>query len=419
MTATTDTQAIMAGDASLTAGDTTGGSSTSVDFSISLSQLFVRLVKNKLFGFLTFGIYRFWGKTHVRRIMWHGTSIGGDRLEYMGTAKELFIGFLIAMVILMPIMLIAGLIVDFMTAAGAESLAIGQVLNLVFLYTFWQFARYRLWRYRLSRTSWRGIRFFLAGSAFKYAINVLLWTIVSLITLGWGYPLLQAYKLNYRLNNTCFGDGEFRYHGTVKGLYRIYWPAILIAQIIIGGTVAFLYGNDALDVSMESGVAIDQGQLQFDEQSMILFGIGGLIIFMTMSILSFAVKVWEFRYLAEQTTFLNASFSSILSVRSVLMIFILLIVLGLIGYVGFGALIILVLKYQTEAAIFVFVLAFFISYLAFDILKMLFLIVPLVRAVCHSLTIYNFEVFEHTAANAENSPKYGEGFADAMDVGAF
>ncbi len=419
MTVTTDTQAMTAGGHSLAARDTTGGSSMPVDFSISLSQLFVRLVKNKLFGILTFGIYRFWAKTHVRRIMWHGTSIGGDRLEYMGTAKELFIGFLIAMVILLPIMLIAGLVADFMAVAGAETAAIGQLLNLVFLYTFWQFARYRLWRYRLSRTSWRGIRFFLTGSAFKYALNVLLWTFVSLFTLGWGYPLLQAYKLKYRLNNTCFGDGEFRYHGTVKGLYRIYWPAILIAQIIIGGTVALLYGYDALDVSLETGVAVDDGNLPVEGSSLVLFGIGGLIIFMTLSILSFAVKVWEFRYLAEQTTFLSAGFSSILSVRSVLMIFVLLIVLGLIGYVGFGALIILVLKYQSEAAIFIFILAFFLSYLAFDILKMLFLVVPLVRAVCHSLTIYNFEVFEHTAANAENSPKYGEGFADAMDVGAF
>lgn len=409
----------MAGGRSTALGNTTDGSSEVVDFSISRSQLFVRLVKNKLFGFLTFGIYRFWAKTHVRRIMWHGTRIGGDRLEYMGTAKELFIGFLIAMVILMPIMLIAGLIVDFMTAAGAESLAAGQILNLLFLYTFWQFARYRLWRYRLSRTSWRGIRFFLTGSAFKYAMNVLLWTVVSLLTLGWGYPLLQAYKLKYRLNNTCFGDGEFRYHGTVRGLYRIYWPAILISQIIIGGTVAFLWGYDAFSLSEETGVAVNGDNLPVEGPALVMLGIGGLIVFLTLSILSFAVKVWEFRYLADQTTFLGASFSSILSVRSVLMIFVLLIVLGLIGYVGFGALIIVILKYQSDAAIVVFILAFFLSYLAFDILKMLFLVVPLVGAVCHSLTIYNFDVFEHTAANAENSPKYGEGFADAMDVGAF
>ena len=65
------------------------------------------------------------------------------------------------------------------------------------------------------------------------------------------------------------------------------------------------------------------------------------------------------------------------------------------------------------------VLAFFIAWIGLDILKTLFLLVPLLRAVCHSLSIHNIDVFEETAASSEKSPKYGEGFADAMDVGAF
>lgn len=104
--------------------------------------------------------------------------------------------------------------------AGPDPLVIGQIMNFVFLYFFWQFARYRLWRYRLSRTSWRGIRFFLTGSGFKYALHVLLWTVATIVSLGWAYPWLQAFRLNYQLNNTQFGDTWFTYQGTAKGLFR-------------------------------------------------------------------------------------------------------------------------------------------------------------------------------------------------------
>lgn len=386
-------------------------------FSVSRSQLLVRLIKNKLFGILTLGIYRFWAKTHVRRILWNGANIEGDRLEYMGTAKELFLGFLIAMVILLPLMLIAGLFVELMALTGESIGIFGQIANFAVLYMFWQFARYRLWRYRLSRTSWRGIRFFLTGSAIKYALNVLLWTAVAIVTLGWAYPVLRAYILKYRLNNTCFGDGEFAYHGTVGGLYRIYWPFILIAQLIVGISGVYLFNHEILSVSGETGLTLKPEN--FNLGHTVLFFGGALVIFVTLSILSFAVKVGEFRYIAEETTFGPAGFTSDLTIRSVLYIFALLVVFGVFGYVGFGLLIILIAKYASTLFVVAIIPAFLGGLIVFEILKVLFLLVPLIKTVCHSLTIHNFEVFEHAAANAEKSPKYGEGFADAMDVGAF
>ena len=37
---------------------------------------------------VTLGIYRFWFATDVRRYLWSGTEIGGETLEYSGTATE-------------------------------------------------------------------------------------------------------------------------------------------------------------------------------------------------------------------------------------------------------------------------------------------------------------------------------------------
>jgi uncharacterized membrane protein YjgN (DUF898 family) len=52
---------------------------------------------------ITAGFYRFWLSTDIRRSLWANTSIDGDTLEYTGTAKELLLGFLFALAILVPV----------------------------------------------------------------------------------------------------------------------------------------------------------------------------------------------------------------------------------------------------------------------------------------------------------------------------
>ena len=61
---------------------------------------------------VTVGFYRFWLATDIRRHLWSNTVIDGDAAEYTGRARELLIGFLIAMAIIVPVYLayfIAGL----------------------------------------------------------------------------------------------------------------------------------------------------------------------------------------------------------------------------------------------------------------------------------------------------------------------
>jgi uncharacterized membrane protein YjgN (DUF898 family) len=61
------------------------------------------LIKGSLFQIPTFGFYRFWLITKLRRHLWANTQVAGETFEYTGTAKELLIGFFIALAILTPI----------------------------------------------------------------------------------------------------------------------------------------------------------------------------------------------------------------------------------------------------------------------------------------------------------------------------
>src|SRR6185503_13310080 len=92
---------------------------------------------------ITVGFYRFWLATDMRRHLWSHTSVEGDAPEYIGTAKELLVGFLFALAILVPLYL-----VYFLLGVEAERLqAFAGVPLGLFYYLFLQFAIYRARRY--------------------------------------------------------------------------------------------------------------------------------------------------------------------------------------------------------------------------------------------------------------------------------
>jgi uncharacterized membrane protein YjgN (DUF898 family) len=101
---------------------------------------FFRLVRRgALLELVTAGFYRFWLSTDIRRSLWANTSIAGDTLEYTGTAKELLLGFLFALAILVPIYLIY-----FLIGIEAErAKAFASIPLILFFYAFGQFAIFR------------------------------------------------------------------------------------------------------------------------------------------------------------------------------------------------------------------------------------------------------------------------------------
>src|SRR3954468_8983392 len=90
------------------------------------------VVRGAWLEFVTVGFYRFWLATDMRRHLWSHTEVDGDGAEYTGRGKELLIGFLIAMAILVPVYL-----AYFIVGLAAEQIQSFASLPLVaFLYVF-------------------------------------------------------------------------------------------------------------------------------------------------------------------------------------------------------------------------------------------------------------------------------------------
>jgi uncharacterized membrane protein YjgN (DUF898 family) len=183
---------------------------------------------------VTFGFYRFWLATDMRRHLWSHTSVEGDAPEYTGTPKELLIGFLFALAILMPLYLGYFLL-------GIEAERLQNFLSTplaAFYYLFVQFAVYRARRYRLTRTVWRGVRFSMGGSGLSYAWRVGLWTMLAFISLGFALPWRQAALERFKMRHTAYGNLQGSFVGTggelVRrgwGLWALPWGVVIVAGV--------------------------------------------------------------------------------------------------------------------------------------------------------------------------------------------
>ena len=191
-------------------------------------------LQNALLSLVTLGIYRFWAKTRLRRYFWGNTVFRGERLEYTGRGLELFLGFLVAIVILFALVFISEFAVDRVGGAlspGAAAIQVVQSLIIVFLIFV---AIFRARRYRLSRSQWRGIRGGQSGSAVTFALTALGWALVSALSLGLAYPVFRTRLMSYQMENTWFGSERFGFTGKAGELFGAWFVAWLLLVPSLG-----------------------------------------------------------------------------------------------------------------------------------------------------------------------------------------
>src|SRR6516162_2174942 len=198
----------------------------------------------------TFGIYRFWLTTDVRRYLWSNTELAGESFEYAGTAYELLLGFLIALAILVP----------FYAAFFLLTLAPGNfwsLLGLLLLVFLGQYAVYRARRYRLTRTIYRGVRFHQTGSALLYSVYAVLWWALIILSAGLAYPFAQSQLEHFKMRHTFFGNLPGRFEGSgwyllVRGLPL--WAFTVVPFTI--GAVATIHAIDWNALNTASGADV-------------------------------------------------------------------------------------------------------------------------------------------------------------------
>ena len=328
---------------------------------------------NSIATLATLGFYRFWGKTRVRRYLWSRVGCRGDQGEYSGTGMELLRGFLVVLPVL-ALLFGSNIWVQMMSSADDPVYLFLEVVSVLIFFFLIYVAAYLARRYRLSRTEWRGIRFAQDGSSIRYALLVLGWSIVVVLSLGTAYAVYRTRLQHYRTTHTSFGNRRFRFEARAAALLKPW----LLAWLFLLPSLGLTY---------------------------------------------WWYRVKEFRYFAQTTHCGAFSFESELRARSVILI---LIVGWLSISIAMACLALGVFKLAANAplddpgpvVVLGYVVAFAIAMPVIAALRMLFLVHPLMRAIVGTTSIIGEEDYAAIAQSRQPSPRRGEGLADALDVGA-
>jgi uncharacterized membrane protein YjgN (DUF898 family) len=199
-------------------------------------SLFGLTFVNALLTLITLGIYSAWARNRVRVFHWSHTELDGDRFAYHGTGGELFSGLVKAGVIILVLTFGLGALNTVVGGANAPVGAqVGTTVGFyVLIFLLVVFAINSARRYRLSRTSWRGIRFSFHGKGVDFLKLMVRGTLLSIITLGFYTPYFQNQGRAFFVENARFGSEPFMYDGKPADLFRQYLKAWLLTIPTLG-----------------------------------------------------------------------------------------------------------------------------------------------------------------------------------------
>jgi uncharacterized membrane protein YjgN (DUF898 family) len=362
-----------------------------VSFSGDRGEFFRLVVRGAGLELVTVGFYRFWLATDIRRHLWSNTHIDGDAAEYTGRAKELLIGFLFALAILMPIYL-----AYFLVGLEAERLkAFASFPLFAFFYLFGQFAIYRARRYRLTRTVWRGVRFWMSGSGWAYAARAALWGVLMILTLGLVLPWREAALERYKMSHSYYGDLQGSFDGRGWEFFKRgwwLWPLAPIAFYVFP-LAPFVYGAfKAVEWRWWlSGIRFGEVRLESTLRRGALIGLYWKMVGWIVA-LALALAVW----LGLCATVIGRTSGVPLAQFFEPQVFlksIPLLVLAGFGYLVFA--------------------------LALNVVMRVYLLRDLWVRILASTVVHDIAAAANVTARGELANALGEGFADGLDVAGF
>lgn len=202
-------------------------------YSGQLDELYMVWLKNLFLQIITFGIYRFWATTNMRRYLWSAFSLDGQVFEYTGTGGELFRSFL-------KVMLVVGVPVITLQVASAKwpEAAYALIFLVPFILIFSGAAIFGALRYRLTRTNWSGIRGGLKGSMWGYGLKWVGGYLLLAISLTLVYPWIKLNRTRDVIDNISFGNWQAKLAPETK---TCFWNFV-VPGFILGLPLLILYG---------------------------------------------------------------------------------------------------------------------------------------------------------------------------------
>ena len=167
------------------------------------SEYFSIMIVNWLLTLFTLGIYYPWARAKRLKYIYGQTALNDEHFNFAGTGKEMFRGFI---KVILFFVIVMGIYIFLLF----RIMPLPAVLFLLLaLFAFYPLAIHGAFRYRMSRTSYRGIRFGYRGDRTELFKNCMKWGLLTIVTLGIYGAWMEMNVRRYTHQNIRYGDVEF------------------------------------------------------------------------------------------------------------------------------------------------------------------------------------------------------------------
>jgi len=319
-----------------------------LSFEGSGMEYFKIWIVNILLTIVTLGLYYPWAKVRNNRYFYANSTLEGRNFEYHATGKQLFIGYLIAMVLF-----IAYSVIQEVSPKG------GLIVALIFLLAL-PWIIWRSMKFNMRMTSFSNVRFGFVGELAGSYVNFLVLPIIFFVTLyggpfiaiyaslGWVigiilalaflalaffiYAYMRKRNVSYMINGTRYGQGEFLAKIKMEKFAIIILKAfglgilVLIAISVLISAVLFLIIGTEAFMALEGDFNKIVDFMAETLSPWVMYALGGLtyLLFIIGLMLVLAYTITRQRtYVYENTTLdEKITFKSTLKAKSLAFIMI-------------------------------------------------------------------------------------------------
>lgn len=170
-------------------------------------ELFKIQLVNLILQMLTLGLYYPWAKANTLQYLYSHTTLQDHPFAFTGTGRQMFKGFIKALIFFAIIIIIYVLISVNWSAIAAILILYALFLLIVPL------AIHGSYRYRMANTLWKGIRFGYVGDRNELVKLFFSGILLTIITFGIYGPWFYMKLRSYIIEHVRMGDAEFKYYG--------------------------------------------------------------------------------------------------------------------------------------------------------------------------------------------------------------
>jgi uncharacterized membrane protein YjgN (DUF898 family) len=275
----------------------------SLKFHGSGSTLFGLLIVNFLLTVITLGMYYPWAKAKRLKYLYAETEFDSSRFAYHGTGIEMFKGFIKAIGIFALIYAL------FILSVLTNNLAM-RIVGFIFLITMFliiaPLAIHGSMKYRMSRTSWRGIHFGYRGDRAELIKLYLRGTFLTIITLYIYLAWFVCDLRHYIISHIRFGSISFSYKGKGIDLFLLNLKGFFLTLFTLG-IYSFWWFKDIIKFYIANISIIKDGQeydVKFKGSAgdiFLLFLINYFLVIFTLGIAIPWVMVRNIRFIYENS----------------------------------------------------------------------------------------------------------------------